>query len=396
MHPMMMKSNTIVRMVRWACPGDNDHESEINSDEAHTKRAGGALCLRDRPRRSRCVGRVDSISRTTGLGDARGAAEFLPISWIPSWRRSRCIPTRCWPRRWRHPRIRSKSCSSNNGSRGTPALKDKALADAVAKQPWDPSIQAMAALPDVVKRLADDIQWTTDLGNAFLAQQADVMEAVQRMRRQGAGHRQFEIERSSRWWKQRSSKTRAVIVIEQAAPGSRVRAVVRPGRGVRTAGLSVSADLLPACRVCTRPVWPSRSASASPWVRSGAAAEAGAGEPAGATTTSRSTTTTTSCGTRTSEAAEPWRTTRGSTDRSIAAARPYRDRATANRYRRHGARRLAGQASGGRPATDRSAGRQSAEQPGAAIGTSGRVRDRSSAGAGSRPRWRQLGDRARR
>jgi hypothetical protein len=44
-----------------------------------------------------------------------------------------------------------------------PGLKDKALADAAAKQPWDASIQAMAALPDVVKRLADDIQWTTDL-----------------------------------------------------------------------------------------------------------------------------------------------------------------------------------------------------------------------------------------
>ncbi len=54
-----------------------------------------------------------------------------------------------------------------------PGLKDKALADAVAKQPWDPSVQALAALPDVVKRLADDIQWTTDLGNAFLAQQND-------------------------------------------------------------------------------------------------------------------------------------------------------------------------------------------------------------------------------
>src|ERR1700753_1752437 len=64
-----------------------------------------------------------------------------------------------------------------------PGLKDKALADAVAKQPWDPSIQAMAGLPDMVKRLADDIQWTTDLGNAFLAQQSDVMAAVQRMRK---------------------------------------------------------------------------------------------------------------------------------------------------------------------------------------------------------------------
>jgi len=64
-----------------------------------------------------------------------------------------------------------------------PKLKDKALADAVAKQPWDPAIQSMAAVPEVVKRLADDIQWTTQLGDAFLDQQADVMDAVQRMRK---------------------------------------------------------------------------------------------------------------------------------------------------------------------------------------------------------------------
>ena len=64
-----------------------------------------------------------------------------------------------------------------------PNLKDKALADAVAKQPWDPAVQSMAAFPEAVKRLADDVQWTTDLGNAFLAQQSDVMDAVQRMRK---------------------------------------------------------------------------------------------------------------------------------------------------------------------------------------------------------------------
>src|SRR5678810_1373607 len=61
-------------------------------------------------------------------------------------------------------------------------LKDSKLTEAVSKQPWDPSVQAMAALPDVVKRLADDIQWATDLGNAFLGQQKDVMDAIQRMR----------------------------------------------------------------------------------------------------------------------------------------------------------------------------------------------------------------------
>src|SRR5208283_1518411 len=61
-------------------------------------------------------------------------------------------------------------------------LKGEELTKAVQQQDWDPSIQAMAALPDVAKRLGDDIKWTTDLGNAFLAQQSDVMDAVQRMR----------------------------------------------------------------------------------------------------------------------------------------------------------------------------------------------------------------------
>jgi hypothetical protein len=61
-------------------------------------------------------------------------------------------------------------------------LKDQALANAVEKQSWDPSVQAMAAFPDVVKLLSDNIAWTTDLGNAFLAEQGGVMDAVQRMR----------------------------------------------------------------------------------------------------------------------------------------------------------------------------------------------------------------------
>src|SRR5216110_2613540 len=66
-------------------------------------------------------------------------------------------------------------------------LQGKALADAVAKQPWDPSVQGLVEFPDVVQRMAGNIQWTTDLGNAFLAQQSDVMDAVQRMRAKAEG-----------------------------------------------------------------------------------------------------------------------------------------------------------------------------------------------------------------
>jgi hypothetical protein len=63
-------------------------------------------------------------------------------------------------------------------------LRGRELVDAAREQNWDASIQALVVFPDVLSRLNSDIRWTTDLGNAFLAQQADVMNAVQRMRAQ--------------------------------------------------------------------------------------------------------------------------------------------------------------------------------------------------------------------
>jgi len=63
-----------------------------------------------------------------------------------------------------------------------PGLTGPALTQAAQQQNWDPSIQALVVFPDVMKRLNDDVTWTTNLGNAFLAQQQDVMDAVQRMR----------------------------------------------------------------------------------------------------------------------------------------------------------------------------------------------------------------------
>ncbi len=96
-------------------------------------------------------------------------------------------------------------------------LKDKALVDAVQKQPWDPSVQAMAALPEVVKRLADDIQWTTDLGNAFLAQESDVMEAVQRMRKKAQGSGNLKSNEQQKV-ETKVVESQQVIVIEQANP----------------------------------------------------------------------------------------------------------------------------------------------------------------------------------
>src|ERR1700746_4010197 len=96
-------------------------------------------------------------------------------------------------------------------------LKDKALADAVAKESWDPSIQAMAALPDVVNRLANDIKWTTDLGNAFLAQQSDVMDAAQRMRKKAQDKGNLKSNEQQKV-ETKVIESKSVIVVEQANP----------------------------------------------------------------------------------------------------------------------------------------------------------------------------------
>jgi len=98
-----------------------------------------------------------------------------------------------------------------------PELKGEALAAAVEKENLDPAVQGLAALPDVVKRLADDIKWTTDLGNAFLAQQSDVMAAVQRMRRKAADAGNLKTTEQQKVTTQ-VVQTKEVIVIQQANP----------------------------------------------------------------------------------------------------------------------------------------------------------------------------------
>ena len=54
----------------------------------------------------------------------------------------------------------------------------------IDQQPWDPSVQALARYPGVLKWMDDNLAWTTALGQAFLSQQQDVMDSIQRLRAQ--------------------------------------------------------------------------------------------------------------------------------------------------------------------------------------------------------------------
>ncbi|MFM2149208.1 MAG: hypothetical protein RLZZ187_1514 [Pseudomonadota bacterium] len=72
------------------------------------------------------------------------------------------------------------------------ALQGEALATALVSQPWDPAVKSLIPFPDVLIMMNDQLEWTQQLGDALLAQQEDVLNAVQvlRARAQAAGHLQ--------------------------------------------------------------------------------------------------------------------------------------------------------------------------------------------------------------
>jgi len=68
-------------------------------------------------------------------------------------------------------------------------LKGASLENALKTKPWDESVKALTAFPQILKTMNDNLRWTESLGNAMIAQQADVMDSIQRLRQmaQAAG-----------------------------------------------------------------------------------------------------------------------------------------------------------------------------------------------------------------
>lgn len=67
-------------------------------------------------------------------------------------------------------------------SRAHPDLSGESAVDAVEEKDWDPSVKALVAFPEILARMDEDLDWTEQLGDAFLAQEGDVMDRVQVLR----------------------------------------------------------------------------------------------------------------------------------------------------------------------------------------------------------------------
>jgi len=102
-------------------------------------------------------------------------------------------------------------------AKANPGVTGKALEDAMQKQTWDASVKGLTAVPKVLERMSENIDWMHKLGDAFLGDQAAVMQTVQALRKkaQDAGNLKSTPEQVVKT-EQQQGKT--VIIIEPAQP----------------------------------------------------------------------------------------------------------------------------------------------------------------------------------
>lgn len=98
-------------------------------------------------------------------------------------------------------------------------LKGDALKTEVEKQAWDNSVKALTSTADVVSMMSDKIDWTKNLGDAVLAQQADVMDAIQRLRSKAYDNKKLVTTKQQKVSVQ-TQESKQVVVIEQADPNT--------------------------------------------------------------------------------------------------------------------------------------------------------------------------------
>jgi hypothetical protein len=97
------------------------------------------------------------------------------------------------------------------------SLKDDKLDAALAKEDWDDSVKSLVATPTVLAMMNDDLDWTQKLGDAVLAQQADVMDAVQRLRVRAEDNGKLATTKEQTVTVTKEAD-KEVIVIEPASP----------------------------------------------------------------------------------------------------------------------------------------------------------------------------------
>lgn len=90
-------------------------------------------------------------------------------------------------------------------------LQAEDAVNAAALEGWDPSVAALTAFPDLLGRMSDELEWTQNLGDAFLADEGRVMDAIQHLREKAYASGQLK-----RMKHVKTHRDNRIIVIEPA------------------------------------------------------------------------------------------------------------------------------------------------------------------------------------
>ncbi|MFO7600953.1 MAG: DUF3300 domain-containing protein [Candidatus Desulfacyla sp.] len=94
-------------------------------------------------------------------------------------------------------------------------LKGDALTSALEKEDWDPSVKSLVNFHQVLDMMNEKLDWTQKLGDAFLAQQKDVMDTVQKLREKAEAQGNLKSSEEQKVVVEKETKT---IIIESANP----------------------------------------------------------------------------------------------------------------------------------------------------------------------------------
>lgn len=99
------------------------------------------------------------------------------------------------------------------------SLKGDALKREVEKQSWDDGVKALTSTADVIAMMSDKVDWTTNLGDAVLAQQPDIMDAIQRLRSKAYENKKLVTTKEQKV-SVRKQENKQVIVVESSDPNT--------------------------------------------------------------------------------------------------------------------------------------------------------------------------------
>ena len=92
-------------------------------------------------------------------------------------------------------------------------LKGDELKAAVDKQTWDDSVKSLVATPDVLDMMSQKLKWTQEVGDAVLAQQPDVMDAIQRLRTKAQANNKLTSNKQQKVATEQQDGKQVIIIV---------------------------------------------------------------------------------------------------------------------------------------------------------------------------------------